>query len=81
MDQDQNSVGPDLGPNCLQRLSADTKVAASKERSKVLNEPRYEHGLCTYWIICGTKARIFLLVNFPESRRKNLKLFIFYFIR
>ena len=22
-DQDQHSVGPDLGPNCLQRLSAD----------------------------------------------------------
>ena len=24
-DQDQNFVGPDLGPNCLQRLSADDK--------------------------------------------------------
>ena len=24
-DQDQLSVGPDLGPNCLQRLSADDK--------------------------------------------------------
>ena len=23
LDQDQLSVGPDLGPNCLQRLSAD----------------------------------------------------------
>ena len=22
-DQDRHSVGPDLGPNCLQRLSAD----------------------------------------------------------
>ena len=22
-DQDQRSVGPDLGPNCLQRLSTD----------------------------------------------------------
>ena len=30
-DQDQYSVGPDLGPNCLQKLSAD---AASKERVK-----------------------------------------------
>ena len=26
-DQDQHSVGPDLGPNCLQRLSADDKKA------------------------------------------------------
>ena len=28
-DQDRRSVGPDLGPDCLQRLSADDKVAAS----------------------------------------------------
>ena len=26
-DQDQSSVGPDVGPICLQRLSADRKVA------------------------------------------------------
>ena len=32
-DQDQRSVGPDLGPNCLQRLSADEKTVDSiKER-------------------------------------------------
>ena len=24
-DQDRHNVGPDLGPNCLQRLSADDK--------------------------------------------------------
>ena len=24
-DKDPHSVGPDLGPNCLQRLSADNK--------------------------------------------------------
>ena len=24
-DRDRRSVGPDLGPNCLQRLSADDK--------------------------------------------------------
>ena len=30
-DQDQYSVGPDLGSNCLQKLSAD---AVSKERVK-----------------------------------------------
>ena len=35
-DQDQCSVCPDLGPNCLHRLSADDKqqVATSKERVK-----------------------------------------------
>ena len=33
-DQDRHSVGPDLSPNCLQRLTAEqmTKTAASKER-------------------------------------------------
>ena len=35
-DQDRHSVGPDLNPNHLQRLSADDKVAASKERVKTL---------------------------------------------
>ena len=34
-DQDQHSVEPDLGPNCLQGLSA--KVAASTERVKEFN--------------------------------------------
>ena len=31
-DQALHFVGPDLDPNCLQRLSADEKSAASKER-------------------------------------------------
>ena len=34
-DQDRHSVGPDLGPNCLQRLSGcqqTIKVATNKER-------------------------------------------------
>ena len=33
-DQYQHFVGPDLGPNCLQRVSADKNVAARKERVK-----------------------------------------------
>ena len=31
-DQDRHSVGPDLGPDYLQRLSAGDFVTASKER-------------------------------------------------
>ena len=36
-DQDQHSVGPDLSPNCLQRLSADDKKLplARKELNNV----------------------------------------------
>ena len=33
-DQDQPFVVPDLGPNCLQRLSADDKIATCRERVK-----------------------------------------------
>ena len=36
-DQVQCSVNPDLGQNCLQRLSADVKVATSKERIKLFS--------------------------------------------
>ena len=35
LDQDRHSVRPDLGPKCLQRLSAVNKVTASKERVKI----------------------------------------------
>ena len=33
-DRDRCSVGPHLGPNCLQRFSADDKVAASRNELK-----------------------------------------------
>ena len=33
-DQARHFVRPDLGPNCLQRFSADDKVAASGQRVK-----------------------------------------------
>ena len=32
-DQDQCSVGSDMGPNCLPRLSTDEKVVTSKQRA------------------------------------------------
>ena len=31
-DKDRHCVGPDLGPNCLQSLSADNKSRVGKER-------------------------------------------------
>ena len=37
VDQDRRSVSPDLGPNCLQRLSADKEKSAlanSEERAQ-----------------------------------------------
>ena len=38
-DQDQHSVGPDLGPNCLQMLSADDKShhQQGKSQSRLLS--------------------------------------------
>ena len=35
-DQDQHSIGPDLGPNCLQRLSAGKKKSCRKKKRKEL---------------------------------------------
>ena len=35
LDQDLNFVGPDLGPNCLQRLSADDKSPLARKESRV----------------------------------------------
>ena len=32
LDPDPHFVGPDLGPNCLQRLSADTKKELNTEQ-------------------------------------------------
>ena len=38
-DQDRHSVGPDLGPNCLQRLSVEDKLLlAWKELTYGMNE-------------------------------------------
>ena len=37
-DQDRQNVGPDLGPNYLQRYQQTTKVAISKERVKKRNK-------------------------------------------
>ena len=50
-DLDAHAVSPDLGPNCLQRLSVEVKVAASKENficSKIL----YTYSaLCHGWLV------------------------------
>ena len=32
-DQDRRFVGPDLSPNCLQRLSTDDKIRRYQEKS------------------------------------------------
>ena len=34
-DQARQFGGPDLGPNCLQRLSADDKLVTSRERVNI----------------------------------------------
>ena len=40
-DQDRRSVDPDLGPNCLQRLSADNKSSlAGKELLLILDQKK-----------------------------------------
>ena len=38
-DQARHLVRPDLGPNCLQRLSANDKVTSGGERAKYSTTP------------------------------------------
>ena len=58
-DQDLHFVGPDLGPNCLQRLSTDDKsrhlarVKAMKMRIFVQFSKDFSNSYCSkYQIIC-----------------------------
>ena len=42
-DQDRQNVGPDLGPSCLQRLSADDKIRHKQAKilyTRVINGPK-----------------------------------------
>ena len=54
-DQARHFVGPDLGPNCLQRLSADNKVALS---GKELNTKQLT---CRYYFLAKTLAKVKLI--------------------
>ena len=48
-DQDRHLVSPDLGPNCLQRLSIDNiKVTANKERVTIIPASGYIKGYIRY---------------------------------
>ena len=56
-DQDRHSVSPDLGPNCLQRLSEDNKVNISNERVN-------EH-TCILYKYVGSKITKFIYPIYP----------------
>ena len=49
-DQDRRFVGPDLGPNCLQRLSADDKSRIYQGKERVSG--RYLDYCCIQAISC-----------------------------
>ena len=52
-DQARHFVGPELGPNCLQRLSADDKSGHWLGKSKM--KLRYVVSSCQLWINHGIK--------------------------
>ena len=60
-DQDQHSVGPDLGQNCLQRLSAVEGIATSKERLKIGLMFFYRYSKFAYEDIREVHKRRYLL--------------------
>ena len=45
-DQDRSYVGPDLGPYCLQRLSAEAKVTTSMLTVRVHTHIFKDHVTC-----------------------------------
>ena len=47
-DQDRCSVGPHLGPNCLQRFSADDKVATGRNELKGERNCSHAEGNCSH---------------------------------
>ena len=56
-DQDRQNVGPDLGPNCLQRLSADDKSCEEREdKFSIINSNR------TLWGYINSLQTIFFYV-------------------
>ena len=56
-DQDRCSVGPDLGPNCLQRSSADDKSCRYQGKSL------YDHLL----VYCQYKRKIQEICKIPQT--------------
>ena len=69
-DQVRRSVGTDLGPNCLQRLSADDKRQAILKKNSMYynNEPVHE---ISYNVVCVTSKAS----NQPAHMRSLIKAF------
>ena len=68
-DQDRHSVGPDLGPNCLQIevISRRTKVTASKERVK-------EVPLNEFSIWSGALNKLGMVLQYFKGHRWKLQI-------
>ena len=56
-DQDRHAVGPDLGPNCLQRLSRTLVKSAYRKTNFLIFQPKH-----MLWVLKRTvsKRRFFL---------------------
>ena len=67
-DQDRHFVGPDLGPNCLQRLSADDKCCHKQGKSQT-SVPGDQHMFCNYHLRLGKCDEIISVRSecFPSS--------------
>ena len=69
LDQDQQNVGPDLGSNRLQRLSADDKSPlAMKELLRNQNESAISRDLIhkNFQALCSTKIVMIDTLPFPS---------------
>ena len=61
----QTNVGPDLDPNRLQRLSADDKIAASKQRVNGANQTAWMFRLIgSFTLHIKQKCKAWLIKSF-----------------
>ena len=67
-DQDRRSVGPDLGPNCLQKLSADCKITSSKERQYGVYKASKKKNRCLFEAVSLADYCLFdLILDVPVN--------------
>ena len=75
-DQDQHSVGPDLGPNCLQGLPAD-KSGVAREELKTYAAISYAHHFClgkslkNVYSSCLSTIYEFGEIQFPDTHMSD----------
>ena len=82
-DQARHSVGPDLGPNCLKRLSADNRNAVYRSietRRRLTQTIRFDYRLTGVYIFYIFFSTIFNEIIKDSSAALHIDFFFYHFI-